>query len=264
MRSSDRMLLIALTERLRGLDAAMAGLRETQERIERRLDAIETGAGADRKAAKATARTGYAQVEDLMALYRGIDAAEPLPRMRGFAAGPELMRFLYEEVVSRGGAQVLECGSGTTTVVLAYVMRSLRAGHVTALEHDPHYAARTRRELETRGLTAWAAVVDAPLTDVDLGGEVWRWYEPTAIPHAEIELLLVDGPPGGTGPQARYPALPVLADRLAKDVLVVLDDADRPDERAIASRWAAEFAEFEQERLDFDRGTTVLRRATGR
>jgi hypothetical protein len=132
------------------------------------------------------------------------------------------------------------------------------------LEHDPHYAAQTRRELESRGLTAWARVVDAPLTDVDLDGEVWRWYEPKAIPHAEIEVLLVDGPPGATGPQARYPALPILADRLAKQAVMVLDDADRPDERAIASRWAAEFGEFEQEHLQHDRGTTVLRRAVHR
>jgi predicted O-methyltransferase YrrM len=264
MGPSDRMLLIELTERLKAITGTLAELRGAQERIERRLEAIERDASSNRKAAKAIARTGYAQVEDLLALYRAVDPAEPLPRMRDFAAGPELLRFLYEEVARRGGAQVLECGSGTTTVVLAYVSRSVGAGHVTALEHDPHYAAQTRRELESRGLTAWARVVDAPLTDVDLDGEVWRWYEPKAIPHAEIEVLLVDGPPGATGPQARYPALPILADRLAKQAVVVLDDADRPDERAIASRWAAEFGEFEQEHLQHDRGTTVLRRAVHR
>ncbi|GAA2269726.1 hypothetical protein GCM10009853_024260 [Glycomyces scopariae] len=260
MGPSDRMLLIELTERLKGLGEAVAGLREAQAGIDRRLDAIEAEARADRKAARAAARTGYAQVEDLLALYHLTGARGALPRMRGWAAGPELTRFLAEEVAARGGARVLECGSGTSTVVLALVSRAIGSGQVTALEHDPHYAAQTRAELESRGLGGWGRVVDAPLTDVDLGGETWRWYDPSLLPPNEIDLLLVDGPPAQTGPQARYPALPVLAERLAKDALVVLDDADRPDERAIAARWADAHPDFTVERLPHERGTVVLRR----
>lgn len=260
MGSSDRMLLIELTERVKELTEAVAGLRETQEGIERRLEAIEAGAKADRHAAKLAARTAYAQVEDLMALYRMTGADGPLPRMRDWAAGPELTRFLAEEMTARGGARVLECGSGTSTVVLALVARSIGSGQVIALEHDPHYAAQTRAELDSRGLREWGRVVDAPLTDVDLGGETWRWYDPTLVPHNEIDMLLVDGPPGPTGPQARYPALPLLAERLAKDAVVVLDDADRPDERAIAARWTDAHPDFIAQHLGHERGTLVLRR----
>jgi hypothetical protein len=42
-----------------------------------------------------------------------------------------------------------------------------------------------------------------------------------------VDLLFVDGPVGDTSPQARYPALPVLADRLTDDTLVLLDDSNR-------------------------------------
>ncbi|RRR99513.1 class I SAM-dependent methyltransferase [Glycomyces terrestris] len=262
MGPSDRMLLIELTERLKQLGEAVEGLRETQAGIERRLDAIEAAASADRKAAKLTARTVYAQVEDLMALYRLTGPGGPLPRMRGWAAGPELTRFLAEEAAARGGARVLECGSGTSTVVLALIARSIGSGQVIALEHDPHYAAQTRAELDSRGLGGWGRVIDAPLTDVDLGGETWRWYDPKLVPGNEIDMLLVDGPPGATGPQARYPALPLLAERLAEDALVVLDDADRPDERAIAARWAEAHPDFTARHLDHERGTLVLRRNT--
>ncbi|MEU6246723.1 class I SAM-dependent methyltransferase [Glycomyces sp. NPDC047010] len=260
MGPSDRMLLVEITERLKRLGDAVDGVRETQAGIERRLDAIEAEAKANRKALKTSARTTYAQFEDLMALYRLTGPAGPLPRMRDWAAGPELTRYLAEEVAARGGARVLECGSGTSTVVLALVARSLGAGQVTALEHDPHYAAQTRAELEARNLGGWGKVVDAPLTDVDLGGERWRWYDPGLLPHNEIDILLVDGPPGPTGPQARYPALPVLAERLAKDALVVLDDADRPDERAIAARWTDAYPDLVPEHLPHDRGTLLLRR----
>lgn len=57
-------------------------------------------------------------------------------------------------------------------------------------------------------------------------------------------MLVVDGPPAATGPQARYPSLPMLIDRLAKNATVVLDDAHRRDELKIVEEWEASFPEF--------------------
>ncbi len=54
-----------------------------------------------------------------------------------------------------------------------------------------------------------------------------------------IDLLLVDGPPAyvaGMG-LARYPALPVMLDRLAPGATLVLDDAERPGEQEVLRRW---------------------------
>ncbi|GAB3655857.1 class I SAM-dependent methyltransferase [Glycomyces tarimensis] len=254
MRKSDRTLLIELQNSLREMAATIGELRASQDAMHERLEAVE-------KRAERQARSAYAQIEDMTALYRDIDAAGSLPRMRGWAAGPELLRFLYEEILDHKRARVLECGSGTTTVIMAYAMRSLGFGKVTALEHDPHYADLARLELTERGLAEWGEVVDAPLSDVEIDGEVWRWYDPLVIHAGELDLLVVDGPPGATGPLARYPALPVLADRLAEHALVVLDDADRPDERAIARRWTERFPRFQGERLGHSRGTFLLRRA---
>nr|WP_277605212.1 class I SAM-dependent methyltransferase [Glycomyces sp. L485] len=158
--------------------------------------------------------------------------------------------------------RVLECGSGTTTVIMAYAMRSLGSGTVTALEHDPRFAELTRRELTVRGLADWAEVVDAGLSEVEVDGDLWRWYDTAAIPSGELDMLLVDGPPADTGLQARYPALPLLADRLAGYAVVVLDDANRPDERAITERWTGRFPQFELQRLKHERGTVVLRPTT--
>ena len=69
-----------------------------------------------------------------------------------------------------------------------------------------------------------------------------------------IDLLLVDGPPAyavGHG-LARYPALPVLRDRLAPGATVVLDDVERPG--GIARRIAAGSSSTRAETgLEFDR-----------
>jgi predicted O-methyltransferase YrrM len=148
-------------------------------------------------------------------------------------------------------------------VILAYACRAVGAGRVVSLEHDARFAAATRKMLEERGLSKWAEVRDAPLSEVGVGDSTWRWYDPASLPDGPFDLVLVDGPPGGTGPEARYPAVPMLFDRLADDALVVLDDARRADERAIGERWAAEFDGFSLEWLPHDHGTLLLRRGAG-
>ncbi|RRR96463.1 class I SAM-dependent methyltransferase [Glycomyces terrestris] len=205
-------------------------------------------------------RMVYAEIEDLTALYRDIEPDRALPPLHGWAAGPDLARYLYRRVVEDGRTRVLECGSGSTTVVLAYALKSVGRGHVHALEHDPRFAEATRAMLKERGLDQWATVLDAPLTDVEVEGAPWRWYDPAVLPAAPIDLLLVDGPPGTTGPQARYPALPVLVDRLAEDAVVVLDDTRRDDEHRIGERWAERFEGWSLRSLPHDHGTIVLSR----
>lgn len=49
--------------------------------------------------------------------------------------------------------------------------------------------------------------------------------------------MVVDGPPESSSTLARFPALPRLIQRLAKNYIGMLDDADRPSELEIVSRW---------------------------
>ena len=67
-----------------------------------------------------------------------------------------------------------------------------------------------------------------------------RRFAPRDPCQLDARVLFVDDPPGPTGPQARYPAIPVLSDRLADGAIVVLDDASRADEATIVERWCAE------------------------
>lgn len=248
------------SETLAALDRIEEGERETACRVE----AVGTDLRERDEAAtvnvQTEARRQYSKVQDLLALYRDIDPERALPPMHSWAAGVDLVRHLYTQVADLGRTSVLECGSGTSTVLLAYAVRQFGKGRVVALEHDPHYAKATRRMLRERGLEDWAEVIDAPLVEVELPAGVWRWYELEAMPEGGFDLVLVDGPPGKTGPQARYPALPLLADRLAPDGELVLDDALRPEERATVERWVEELPQFRVEWLNHERGTAVLRR----
>ena len=84
-------------------------------------------------------------------------------------------------------------------------------------------------------------VIHAPLADVKLDAEVWKWYdlEDVELPE-KVSILLIDGPPQSTGPLARYPALPILLDRLTDDAVIFLDDGIRSDEAAVMDRWLHE------------------------
>jgi predicted O-methyltransferase YrrM len=149
---------------------------------------------------------------------------------------PQALEFVAR-LVAEGRTNVVECGSGLSTVTIARALRALNAGHVHALEHDAHWATTTRRALEGDDLADFATVIDAPLVD--------DWYDPAALDHLPdhgIELLLVDGPPAGEPEteRSRYPALPALAGRLAPKAAILLDDADRVGERWALERWLAE------------------------
>lgn len=157
------------------------------------------------------------------------------------------------DVVLSSRRRVVELGSGTSTVLLARVLRQRWPGggyrHV-AVEHDAAWAAWVDDQLAREGLGTGSTVLHAPLTPPPSGVQGLSWYEPAALSRGldlaldgdRIDLLVVDGPPADTPEKvlARYPALPVLADRLSPGATVVLDDIERPGEQEVRRRWADE------------------------
>ncbi len=72
------------------------------------------------------------------------------------------------------------------------------------------------------------------------------------LPDGGVDLLFVDGPPATPEravERSRYPALPLLANRLARGARVLLDDAERAGERWVLKRWERELGtRFERDR----------------
>jgi hypothetical protein len=159
--------------------------------------------------------------------------------LSGWAADSILVHSAARLMVEARPRLVLECGSGSSTIAIAHCLRAL-GGRIISLEHDPAYARRTAAMLRLYGLDDLATVVTAPLVSREVNGKTACWYDATYEPFLSepIDVLLVDGPPKATGPQARYLALPILKSRLAPECWILLDDGDRPDERAIAHAWS--------------------------
>lgn len=146
------------------------------------------------------------------------------------------------QLVSDRPGRIVELGSGRSTLLLAQRLEEMGTGHLTAVDHLEEFADRTRGWLEERGLGHRATVVHAPLADHVIDGRTHPWYDMDALrPHLpdRIDALVVDGPPGRLGKDFRWPAVPLLEDRLAPDARILLDDGDRPDETRIAHSWQA-------------------------
>jgi predicted O-methyltransferase YrrM len=181
------------------------------------------------------------EVQDLINLRPLLpEAVTPLD-VGGWAATAELLKILVQEIRQSQPSLILECGSGTSTVLMATCLKRFGInGRVIALDHDPTYARQTRDLLVQYGVSNYAEVVTAPLEPNDVNGQTISWYtfNPEEHLHNPIDLMFVDGPPGGAQPMARYPAIPMLKNYLSVDCTIVLDDGDRDDERAAAHRWA--------------------------
>ena len=228
-------------------------------RLRRRHAELVRLAGAD---LQAKLDWHFRQVEDLFSLYYDLRPHTALPATRAWAASPDMLRQLREHIVKHPPNVVVECSSGVSTVVIARTLQQLRAGHVFSLEHDKKYADRTRALLSCQELSEWATVVDAPLSEHQIGNSTWNWYdvnELTSLLRGRgIDLILVDGPPFNIQEDARYPAGPLLFPLLVDGGAVYVDDAKRTPEQRICRRWSAEFRAMELEMIDTEKGLALL------
>lgn len=170
---------------------------------------------------------------------------------RLLAAGPpleltdwSLAPAALELVLARIGpdvAEIVECGSGASTIAIARLLAARGHGRLHSLEHDRGWARETRHRLEAEGIAGSARVLEAPLRPHPLAEPGYEWYDRRALAELprRIDLLVVDGPPAGEPAleRARYPALPVLAARLRRGATVILDDAGRAGEAWVLDRW---------------------------
>ena len=179
-----------------------------------------------------------AEIDALLQVHRRSQLNDPLPLMGGWALSPRGMLQAIDLVVQPDVALVLECGSGTSTLFLARSLQLKGSGRLIALEHMEEFLEPTVEALKRHGLDDVAEVRHAPLTEVEIEGASYLWYDASSVSDlSDIDLLIVDGPPGSTGTRARFPAYPLLGGRLSPSALILVDDLQRNDERAVVDAW---------------------------
>jgi predicted O-methyltransferase YrrM len=235
---------------------------EELPKLERSL--IESQERSSRAAGKNIAMQGYRDYEQQVAWHQLHDILRPdhyMPALRRWAASPDCLCLLVEAIRERRPTLAVECGSGASSVWLGLALRRFGGGRLVSIEHDKQYADTVRELVAAFDLSDLVEVRHAPLRDwtPDDGGTSQPWYDTDSISDLfDIDLLFVDGPPGKTAPNGRYPAGPVLLPRCSATCVVVLDDAARTDELAISNRWLEAFPDFSRSVVDTEKGTHVF------
>ncbi|MFJ4745714.1 class I SAM-dependent methyltransferase [Streptomyces sp. NPDC088775] len=206
---------------------------------------------------------GFRQMEALVNLHGIVPVGHVMPTPTSWAASPDFLLYLVSQVQERRPNSILDLGSGVTTIWMANAIRHFGIpGRVVAIDHDNDFGEATAAALRRQGLSAYAEVRIAQLTELSINEEQWRWYDPTEMGDIEMcDLLVIDGPPGYVHPLSRYPALPILVSKLSDGAQILLDDASRSDEQIIVERWLREYPDWRADLIDHKKGTAILTRS---
>jgi len=202
------------------------------------------------------------QIESLFSIFFTLEPKLPLPQTRGWAASPDLLKEIILLINRKKPQLVVEASSGVSTLIIAYCLQQLGSGKVISLEHKLEFPRVTQHNLSRHGLNDFATVIHAPLVEVEINNShnsQWLWYDLTDVEiPGEIDILIVDGPPGTTQKLARYPALPLMQEKLHRDAVIILDDGARVDERKIVEQWIEEFKMSHSEYLNLEKGAYCI------
>lgn len=216
------------------------------------------------KSVEATAvkevESGWRQVDALAAVYRLIDGSVALPPTGGWAASPDFVRILLTHISEHKPAQIIECGSGTSTIAMAYMARTY-GGKIVAIENHDAIAAKLEADLMSRGLSDVVTVLQCELREYTYPelDHSFLWYDLKSgdLPIG-AEMLVVDGPWGGLNRHARYPAGPEILPTLSRDAHIFLDDTDRPDEGKLPEMWRSFDPDLGVRNLKAEKGALEL------
>ena len=191
-------------------------------------------------------------------LLEQLHLSDDLPYNKDWSAAADFLQLIVDHCLKNKPTTIVECSSGMTSIMLAKCCQINQQGKVYSLENGEPYAANTRHCIDQQALSRYADIIHAPLVDITVGNDVFQWYSLEKLAERPIDMLVIDGPPGFIQPLSRYPALPMLYERLTDQCVVFLDDAARDDEKEIVQRWQVEFPGTRHQYIDTERGCSVL------
>lgn len=200
------------------------------------------------------------QVEAIVQLYSKFTPRASMPPTGLWAIDARALLHLVGLVESTAPKIIVELGSGTSTIWLGYLAESIGA-KLISFDHMKKYYDQTNSLIKKHGLENVIDLRMAELLEQEIEGVSTTWYN--LAPFSDIlniDLLLIDGPPSNVGPAARYPALPVLVERMSNACVVVLDDSERDGEQEAIARWILSYPEFEQVDPNFTRLAVLQRK----
>ena len=166
----------------------------------------------------------------------------------GWSISPSVILHILNDIVINKRQNIIEFGSGASTLYIAKLIQTLNlTAKFYSVESSMEWLNKMKAELTLYELEDVVTLIHAPIKDAPKDiclNDQQLWYSAENIINTlgndqELDLVIVDGPFGGSTPYARYSAIPFLKSRLSKSFGVFLDDSQRKEERMIATQWAA-------------------------
>lgn len=181
-----------------------------------------------------------------------------LPVTPDWSAAADFLFLIKDYCLETKPETIVECSSGLTTITLARCCQLNQKGRVFSLENGESYAIQSRGNLQDFGLSDYATVIHAPLENIHLDHHNYDWYQIKDLPDTSIDMLVIDGPPGFIQKHSRYPALPLLFDKMSKKSVIFMDDAAREDEKEIVNMWLKLKNGIQHQYIETERGCSIF------
>ena len=213
------------------------------------------------------------QIESFINIQNFFTKNDFLPDFHGWPISPDMGIFILNKIKQQHYDLIIEFGSGTSTILLAKAIELMngnasqnlaadkpRRTEIVTFDHNQIFYKKTQEMLQARGLEDYVNLIHSPLVSWKENDTDYLYYDchATLFELAKIFqkenikiLVLVDGPPGTTCKNARYPAIPHVFNYLGKHRIdIILDDANRPEEKATIDLWRSFFKSHSVQTVD--------------
>jgi len=208
-------------------------------------------------------KNSYKQLEILITLYNDLNISKIMPEtnaMDGYAANPDFLIIINNLIKKYKPSVIVEAGSGVSTLIAGYSLKKYSKGKIFSFDHDKKYANYTKEKIQEHQLQENAEVLFSKLINYE---KKYLWYDVNLLEKIKtIDLLIIDGPPSKVAKNARYPAIPLLLDKLNKGSMILFDDCKRIDEIKIINIIKSEYNCFKYEYINNAKGAYLITKIT--
>lgn len=166
--------------------------------------------------------------------------------LTSWSISPREVLHICNDIFINKRKNIVEFGSGFSTICVAQLLKinNIKASFVS-VENDEVWANDLRNLLERLKLQDFVTIKTAPISDITeefAKDSQQKWYDVDVLNEAfdsidAVDLVIVDGPFGGTTKYARFSAVPYLKSKLSENYAIFLDDSGRVEEKEIANDW---------------------------
>jgi hypothetical protein len=168
-----------------------------------------------------------------------------------FSLNPYTIIHILNDILLNDRKQIVEFGTGVSSIIIArFIQVNNLETKILSIDNNLEWTAFILKELIKYKCEDKIKLIVGELTAHEqkkfaaYGNRYW--YDFKTVKEAissldiDIDIVVVDGPSTGLSKFSRYPAIPMLKNKLAENSIIFLDDTRRRSEKKILIKWNEE------------------------